>query len=74
MAAPSTISATGYFLATRAGTPVGEATLAMSTALKGRLALGAQQWNARGRPGGQEIARHRFATLPSTSRSSTGAC
>lgn len=50
MAAPSTISATGYFLATRAGTPVGEATLAMSTALKGRLALGAQQWNLAGDP------------------------
>ena len=45
MTAPSTISATGYFLATRAGMPVGEATLAMRTALKGRLTLGTQQWN-----------------------------
>lgn len=55
MPAPSTISATGYFLATRAGVPVGEATLGMSTALKGWLTLGAQKWKLVGDPAARKF-------------------
>ena len=42
MEAPSTISATGYFVATRAGAAVGEATLRMKNATQGTLTLGSQ--------------------------------
>ncbi|HEX5075923.1 MAG TPA: uracil-DNA glycosylase family protein [Gemmatimonadaceae bacterium] len=50
MPAPITVSAAGYFLATRAGAPVGEATLRMKSAIKGKLSLGAQTWNITGDP------------------------
>src|SRR5437867_9120077 len=44
MAAPSTISAVGYFLATRAGTAAGQATLRMNNATHGTLSLGGHSW------------------------------
>ena len=50
MAAPSTVSATGYFSATRAGAPAGEATLRMKNATQGTLALGGQEWKLTGDP------------------------
>ena len=51
MAAPSTITAVGYFLATRAGVAAGEATLRMSSATDGTLSLGGQTVEADRRPG-----------------------
>ena len=50
MAAPSTISATGYFFATRAGVAVGDATLRMKNATQGTLVLGEQKWKLTGDP------------------------
>ena len=50
MAAPSTISAVGYFLATRAGTAAGEATLRMKNATQGTLSLGGHEWKLKGDP------------------------
>ena len=50
MAAPSTISATGYFFATRAGAAVGDATLRMKNATQGTLVLGGQKWKLSGDP------------------------
>ena len=40
MAAPSTVSATGYFLATRGGDAAGEATVRMQSATQGTLSFG----------------------------------
>jgi len=48
MAAPPTVSAAGYYVATRAGTVVGEAIVRMRTATKGRLALGGLEWTITG--------------------------
>jgi hypothetical protein len=48
MPAPITVSAAGYFVATRAGAPVGEATLRMKTATKGKLSLGGQELSITG--------------------------
>src|SRR5678816_3996940 len=48
MPAPITVSAAGYFLATRAGAPVGEATLRMKSATKGKLSLAGQEWTITG--------------------------
>ena len=48
MAAPSTISATGYFFATRAGAAVGDATLRMKPVTQGTLVLGKQKMEANG--------------------------
>src|SRR6188768_3356322 len=45
MPAPIAVSAAGYFLASRAGAAVGEATLRMKSATKGKLSLGTQDWN-----------------------------
>lgn len=50
MAAPSTVSATGYFFASRGGAAVGEATLRMKNATQGMLALGALNWTLTGDP------------------------
>jgi hypothetical protein len=50
MAAPSTISAVGYFLATRAGTAAGQATLRMNNATRGTLSLGGHSWKLSGDP------------------------
>lgn len=52
---PSTISATGFFTAARAGAPAGEATLAMSTATKGALTLGGQQFKLTGDPSARKF-------------------
>jgi hypothetical protein len=48
MAAPSTVQASGYFAATRAGAAAGEATLRMTSATQGTLSLGAQEWKLKG--------------------------
>jgi hypothetical protein len=48
MAAPSTISACGYFSVTRAGAPAGEAMLRMRTATKGTFTFGGQEWTLTG--------------------------
>lgn len=48
MAAPATISAVGYFQATRAGATAGEATLRMATATKGTLSFGGKEWKLTG--------------------------
>lgn len=50
MAIPSTVSAVGYFAATRAGVPAGEAILRMTNATQGTLALGGVQWTIQGDP------------------------
>lgn len=50
MATPSTVSAAGYFLATRAGAAAGEATLRMESATKGTLSLAGQEWQLIGDP------------------------
>ena len=55
MAAPITVAAAGYFLATRAGAPVGEATLRMKTATKGKLSLGDREWNITGDPAARTL-------------------
>src|SRR5215470_8204685 len=55
MAAPSTISVCGFFAATRAGVPAGEATLRMKTAVLGTLSLGGQSWNLKGDPAAKKI-------------------
>ena len=50
MAAPSTVNATGYFYAIRAGAAVGDATLRMKNATQGTLVLGGQKWKLTGDP------------------------
>ena len=50
MATPPTVSATGFFAARRAGTPVGEATLTMSTATQGALDLAGVHYALGGDP------------------------
>jgi hypothetical protein len=55
MAAPSTVSAAGYFVATRAGAIVGEATLRMRTATKGTLSLGGVEWTIAGDPAAKKL-------------------
>jgi len=50
MAAPSTIAATGYFLATRGGVAAGEATLRMQSATQGTLSFSGEQWQLTGDP------------------------
>jgi hypothetical protein len=55
MAAPSTISAAGYFVATRAGAVSGEATLRMRTATKGSLTLGGVEWTITGDPAAKTL-------------------
>ena len=55
MAAPVTVSASGFFAATRAGAPAGEATLRMTSATKGTLSLGAERWNLVG-----DVAARKF--------------
>jgi hypothetical protein len=44
------VSAAGYFVATRGGAVVGEATLRMETATQGSLALSGQVWTLTGNP------------------------
>ena len=48
MAAPSTISAAGYFDAKRAGVSLGEAKLRMTSATRGTLTLAQQTWRLTG--------------------------
>jgi hypothetical protein len=48
MAAPSTVSAVGYFSATKGGVAAGEATLRMKNATQGTLSLGAKKWTLTG--------------------------
>ena len=48
MAAPPTVRAAGYFMATRAGTGVGEATVRMTTATTGTLSMGGLEWKITG--------------------------
>ena len=55
MATPSTVTATGYFVATRAGAAAGEATLRMKNATQGTLALGGQQWTLTGDPAAKKF-------------------
>jgi len=50
MAAPVTVSATGYFLATRGGAAAGEATLRMQSATQGTLSFGGEKWKLTGDP------------------------
>jgi hypothetical protein len=50
MAAPSTVSASGYFRATGSGAATGEATLRMKTATRGTLSLGGKLWKLKGDP------------------------
>lgn len=55
MAAPITVSAAGYFAATRAGAAAGEATLRMRTATKGKLSLGGKDWTITGDPAAKTL-------------------
>ena len=55
MAAPSTVSAAGYFVATRAGAVIGEATLRLRTATKGTLAFGGLTWTVTGNPSTKKL-------------------
>ena len=55
MAAPPTVSADGYYVATRAGAVVGEATLRMKTATKGTLAFGGMEWKVTGDPSKKKL-------------------
>jgi len=48
MAAPATVSACGWFDATRAGAPAGEAVLSMRTGTSGTLAIGGQSYRLTG--------------------------
>ena len=50
MAAPLTIRATGYFIASRGGTSAGEAVLRMKNATHGTLSFGGNEWKLRGDP------------------------
>src|SRR5262245_21883276 len=49
-AAPPTISAVGYFVATRARITAGEATLRMTNATAGRFSLGGHEWKLKADP------------------------
>ena len=55
MAAPPTIGADGYYVATRAGSVVGEATLRMKTATQGKLAFGGLDWKITGDPSKKKL-------------------
>src|SRR6476620_4556642 len=55
MAAPSTVSAAGFFAARRGGAPAGEATLRMQNATQGTLALGGIQWTITGDPAAKKL-------------------
>ena len=59
MAAPPTISADGYYVATRAGAVVGEATLRMKTAAQGTLAFGGLDWKITGDPSKKKLRGYR---------------
>ncbi len=50
MAAPFTIRAAGYFLATHGGVPAGAAVLRMKNAKQGTLSFGGNEWKLRGDP------------------------
>jgi len=63
MAAPATIAATGYFLASRAGVPVGEATLRMKNATRGTLALGGLEWKVKGDPAAKKLRGTRSGSV-----------
>jgi hypothetical protein len=60
MAAPITVSASGYFETVRAGVAIGKATLRMRTATQGVLTQGADSWKITGDP----IARTLRSTAP----------
>jgi hypothetical protein len=55
MAAPPTVRAAGYFIATRAGTAVGEATVRMRTATTGILSLAGLEWKISGDPAKKKL-------------------
>ena len=55
MAAPLTVRTAGYFVATRAGAVVGEATVRMRTATGGTLALGGLEWKITGDPATKKL-------------------
>ena len=55
MASPPTITAAGFFSARRAGTPIGDATLMMTTATQGTLALGGVQYAIGGDPAAKRL-------------------
>jgi len=55
MPAPSTISAAGHFVPTGAGIITGDATLRMSTATQGTLALGGVDWAMTGDPAAKTL-------------------
>src|SRR4029450_8509476 len=63
MAAPSTIAATGYFLASRAGVPAGEATLRMKNATRGTFALGGLEWKLTGDPAAKKCGGGRLGSV-----------
>ena len=55
MASPPTVTAAGFFAARRAGTPIGDATLMMTTATQGTLALGGVQYAIGGDPAAKRL-------------------
>ncbi len=55
MAAPSTVTSAGYFAAQRGGVLVGEATLRMTNATQGTLALGGGEWAVTGDPSTEKL-------------------
>jgi hypothetical protein len=55
VAAPSTVSAAGYFAAKRDGVPVGEATLRMQNATQGSLVLDGMDWILTGVPSAKQL-------------------
>ena len=64
MAAPPTISADGFYVATRAGSVVGEATLRMKTATRGTLAFGGLDWKIAGDPSKKKLRGTATGSVP----------
>ena len=62
MAAPSTVSASGYFLVKRAGTNLGEGLIRMQSADKGTLMLGSTSLGLSGDPVGKALPCNRCST------------
>ena len=63
MAAPPTVNAAGYYVATRAGAVAGEATIRMRTATLGTLGLGGLEWRITGDPSAKKLRGTRSGSV-----------
>ena len=63
MAAPPTVNAAGYYVATRAGAVAGEATIRMRTATLGTLGLGGLEWRITGDPSTKKLRGTRSGSV-----------